>query len=57
MIIACICGGVIEIGIALVFAILGAFGIALGKRNKKQHGVHGDQECDCECHQKGNKHE
>ena len=55
MILGCICGGIIEVGIALFLGAVGGSGWAWDKRKKKQqaikdHGIHGDEECECECH-------
>lgn len=50
--ISCICGGTIELTIAFILGITGSLGLLFNKKNKIKHGVHGDEECDCECHHK-----
>lgn len=50
---ACICGGVIEGIIFLIIATFGGGGWAFWKY-KGKHGVHGDDDCECDCHHKEN---
>ena len=49
--IACICLG---IGEGIFLAIMGIFGLGgwlVNKCRNKKHGVHGDDDCGCECHE------
>jgi len=55
MFLGCVCGGVGEVGFAIVFFISLALA-SIGKRIMNiKRGIHGKKDCDCKCHNEAPK--
>ena len=49
--IACICGGILEMPLLYMAAVpVVGSAIAFIRYHLHKHGVHGDQNCECQCH-------
>ena len=52
MFVGCVCCGFGELLVLIFIGIFGGGGFAVFKKfDKKKHGVHGDKDCKCDCHE------